>query len=121
MIQKYDDVKTKVAKTKLTLAETSLRVERQNHLSNCIRDLKERAERVAETRRAIELVRNDCMANNNKLGGGRVDYALTVQRLQEKLANKKAKEEEDQAKLYEVDLSEETVKTEEAKLLALKK
>ena len=61
------------------------------------------------------------MANNNKLGGGRVDYALTVQRLQEKLANKKAKEEEDQAKLYEVDLSEETVKTEEAKLLALKK
>ena len=48
-----------------------------------------------------------------------MDYALTVQRLQEKLVNKKSKEASE--KLEEVALSEETVKTNEAKLLAMKR
>lgn len=59
----------------------------------CLVNLRERAERVAETRRALEQARRSkgpCSPAND--GGRRVDYALTVQRLQEKLANKKNKE-----------------------------
>ena len=56
---------------------------------------------------------------NPDIFAGRVDYALTVQRLQEKLVNKKSKEASE--KLEEVALSEEIVKTNEAKLLAMKR
>ena len=79
-------------------------------MANSLRELRVRAERVALTRRAIEQIRGNCNNENenvqeekasiNNLGNfknvpanrGRVDYAMTVKRLQEKLANKQSTE-----------------------------
>lgn len=94
MMQRYDAVKQKVEMARRTLVNTSVRVERQEHLVQCLADLKERAERMAETRRALELARGANGKKSVTSGGPRVDYALTVQRLQEKLASKNRRKQD---------------------------
>ena len=107
MMQKYDEVRDKVEKTRHTLAVTAIRMERQHELTKSVTLLKERAEKVMETRKELEKIKagsavaamaldtSNKLVNNGVAKGRIEEYAQTVARLQDKLVTKKSKQQEE--------------------------
>lgn len=151
MVTRYKDIKTKVQSTRLTLAETSDRLDRQNQLTADLDQLKTMTQELAIKQEAHQAAAEENNAENadanaaSASGDKKVDYASIVEQLQNKLAHQDAEEQNAadrkkaaafeiaatvrrleaksaavRAKIEQIALYEESLKTRQAQLLATK-
>jgi len=148
MMQRFEEVKNKVERTRQTLSEAAERARKHEELKSTIDELKARTEKAIVYKAA-----HAAASAEEKKMSEKLDYAHTVQKCQDKLIHGKKPESESpprekptlesveaaraklaatavriqqkchnvNQRLDEITLSEETIKTNEAKCLAAKR
>jgi len=150
MMQRFEDIKNKVERTRQTLTEAAERARKHEELKSTIDELKARTEKAIVYKAAAAAAAS---TEEKKTNEGKLDYAQTVQKCQDKLVNGKKPDSDSpprekptmesveaaraklaatavriqqkchnvNQRLDEIALSEETIRTNEAKCLAAKR